>query len=113
MKILWRISIKETNVNEQCVSEADKFGDPMNSSEEILRKFQKLYKEGYKVDGIHFHAGSGHLGITNFPEYMKIAKECMIKAREIGHPVTILDIGGGFAGNYIEKDIQIISTSLQ
>lgn len=39
MKILWRISITESKQDDFIISFADKFGDPMNSLQEIQAKF--------------------------------------------------------------------------
>lgn len=42
MKILWRISLEEAK-KENIISFAKKFGDPMNSLNEINSKFKALY----------------------------------------------------------------------
>lgn len=39
MKTLWRISIDENNTEEDIISFAQKFGDPMNCTTEVTEKF--------------------------------------------------------------------------
>ncbi len=39
MKILWRISLEEKHKAGNVISFAAKFGDSMNNSEEIIKKF--------------------------------------------------------------------------
>lgn len=50
---------------------------------------------GVKLEGVHFHCGSGHNGAQNFEKAIEIAKTCMKMGRDIGHNMNIIDIGGG------------------
>lgn len=39
-----------------------KFGDDLRSLEEVKERFQQIHKMGIKLEGVHFHCGSGHNG---------------------------------------------------
>jgi diaminopimelate decarboxylase len=64
---------------------------------------------GIKLSGIHFHCGSGKDGSSGFKKGIEQARQCMRIGREYGHPMDILDIGGGFpAGELPESTIEAV-----
>lgn len=58
---------------------------------------------GINIEGIHFHCGSGQHGSTSFKKAIDIAKACILKGREIGHNMEVLDLGGGFPAGELTK----------
>src|SRR5579859_1526234 len=55
-----------------------------------------------KVDGLSFHAGSQAAGPQMHIEAIKVCRELMQRARERGHELSILDVGGGFHADYLK-----------
>jgi len=51
---------------------------------------------GIKLEGIHFHCGSGQNGSSSFKKAIKTAQACMEIGRKHGHNMETLDLGGGF-----------------
>lgn len=51
---------------------------------------------GVSLHGIHFHSGSSANGSNSFQKAVKLAHECMMIGKAMGHPMEILDLGGGF-----------------
>jgi ornithine decarboxylase len=49
---------------------------------------------------LSFHAGSQAAGPQRHIEAVKVCRELMRRARERGHELSILDIGGGFPADY-------------
>jgi len=56
MKVLWRIAIRDS---EGLRNFKDKFGDDLNTDEEITARFKEIHELGINLAGIHFHCGSG------------------------------------------------------
>jgi ornithine decarboxylase len=52
------------------------------------------------VEGLSFHVGSQCTNFENFVQALNTAAAVMHEARERGHAVKILDIGGGFPAPY-------------
>lgn len=50
---------------------------------------------GVLLGGIHFHCGSGVNGASNFKEALEKARDCIKLGRQMGHPMELVDIGGG------------------
>src|ERR1700733_14652174 len=53
-----------------------------------------------QVHGLSFHAGSQAAGPQMHIEAVNVCRELMQRARELGHELSILDIGGGFSPDY-------------
>jgi len=107
MKVLWRLSIKEDNSEQLKTVFSNKFGDDLNSVDEAEERFRQIRNMGVKLEGIHFHCGSGQNGSSSFKKAIKTAQICMDIGRKYGHNMEVLDLGGGFpAGdlstNFIE-----------
>lgn len=107
MKVLWRISIKEKNSQNLATIFSNKFGDDLEEGfEETLKvKFQKIKEMGVSLGGIHFHCGSGQSGASNFHDAMDKARECIRIGRRMGHPMEVIDIGGGLPADKLTKEI--------
>jgi len=78
---------------------------------------EKAYELGLSVIGVSFHVGSGCQSGEAYRNSLKLARTVFDLAEELGHPMTFLDIGGGFLGTDTEtvifKDIALsISASL-
>jgi diaminopimelate decarboxylase len=96
MKILWRLSIKEDNSETLKTVFSNKFGDDLDSVEEAEERFRQIRSMGIKLEGIHFHCGSGQNGSSSFKKAIKTAQACMEIGRKHGHNMETLDLGGGF-----------------
>jgi ornithine decarboxylase len=56
-----------------------------------------------QVQGLSFHAGSQAAGPQMHIEAVNVCRELMRHARELGHELSILDIGGGFPVDYLQN----------
>lgn len=66
MKILWRLAIKETSTDKLSTPFSGKFGDDIDSEEEIHSRMKQIQDLGISLEGIHFHCGSGAHGSSAF-----------------------------------------------
>ncbi len=96
MGILWRIAIKEEQADNLATVFSGKFGDDLESTEEIHCRMEELQKMGVSLKGIHFHCGSGQHGSSGFGKAVTLARKCLEIGRNYSHEMTTLDIGGGF-----------------
>src|SRR5882724_2113029 len=55
---------------------------------------------GLVVEGISFHVGSQCTNFENFVQALNLSAAVMQEAKERGHEIKILDIGGGFPAPY-------------
>ncbi len=84
------------NTGSQCEL-SNKFGcDPGEAVDLILAAF----KMGLAVEGLSFHVGSQCTNFENFVQAFNTAAAVMKEAKERGHELKILDIGGGFPAPY-------------
>ncbi len=84
------------NTGSQCEL-SNKFGcDPGEAVDLILAAF----KLGLVVEGLSFHVGSQCTNFQNFVQALNTSAAVMKEARERGHEIKILDIGGGFPAPY-------------
>uniref|UniRef100_A0A1I7ZUY6 ornithine decarboxylase n=1 Tax=Steinernema glaseri TaxID=37863 RepID=A0A1I7ZUY6_9BILA len=73
-----------------------KFGsEPVNDAPRLLLKAKSV---GIKVIGISFHVGSGCNDPSAFREAVCHAKRLFDIGQSLGHPMDLLDIGGGYPG---------------
>jgi len=102
--LLLRIKISDEG---SVVKFANKFGaDP----EIAANLIEQTIKNGLGVEGISFHAGSQCTNAQNFIDalrtvadiFAKVEKKGLIIGETVttGHPVRIVDIGGGFPAQY-------------
>lgn len=84
------------NTGSQCEL-SNKFGcQPGEAVDLVLAAF----KRGLVVEGLSFHVGSQCTNFENFVQALNAAAAVMKEARERGHEIKILDIGGGFPAPY-------------
>src|SRR5437867_1673662 len=55
---------------------------------------------GLVVQGLSFHVGSQCTNFENFVQALNLSAAIMQEARQRGHEIKILDIGGGFPAAY-------------
>eukprot|EP00808_Paulinella_micropora_P014876 g29974.t1 len=65
--------------------------------DEVLPLLQLAKNLGLKCVGISFHCGSG-ASVDAYRDALKDAKVAFDLGRKVGHPMELLDIGGGFPG---------------
>ena len=76
---------------------SSKFGcDPGEAVDLIVEAFRL----GLVVEGLSFHVGSQCTNFENFVKALDISAAVMKEARDRGHEIKILDIGGGFPAAY-------------
>jgi ornithine decarboxylase len=76
---------------------SSKFGaDPGAAVDLVLEAF----RIGLVVEGLSFHVGSQCTNFENFVQALNMAAAVMQEAKDRGHEIKILDIGGGFPAPY-------------
>lgn len=109
MKILWRIAIKEEASDKLSTPFSGKFGDDIDSEAKIHSRMKEIRAMGIKLEGIHFHCGSGQHGSSAFGRAVLLARNCMEIGRKYGHNMETLDVGGGFpSGELNQKTIDAL-----
>jgi len=58
---------------------------------------------GVRLEGIHFHCGSGQHGSSSFQNAIDVAKACMELGRKMGHNMQVLDLGGGYPASSLSQ----------
>lgn len=96
MKVLWRIAIKEDAKDKLSTPFSGKFGDDLDTLESIHARMKEIKEMGVKLQGIHFHCGSGLHGSNGFRRGVLLARSCLEVGRKYGHKMEIMDVGGGF-----------------
>ncbi|TKR60701.1 hypothetical protein L596_027906 [Steinernema carpocapsae] len=93
-KMILRIAVSDQTA--QCPLNV-KFGsEPVNDAPRLLVKAKNV---GIKVIGISFHVGSGCNDPSAFREAVCHAKRLFDIGQSMGHPMELLDIGGGYPGS--------------
>ena len=78
-----------------------KFGDDLETDEQIHFRMKQIQELGIQLEGIHFHCGSAQHGANTFSAAVKLARRCIEIGRSYGHRMTTMDVGGGFPDNGI------------
>jgi ornithine decarboxylase len=81
-----------------------KFGCEPQAVPDLLRLATELR---IKIDGLSFHVGSQAAGPAMFVEAIAKCGELMRAAVQMGHDLGILDIGGGFPVDYLQRCMPI------
>ena len=84
------------NTGSQCEL-SNKFGCEPGEAVDLILAAVKL---GLGVEGLSFHVGSQCTNFENFVQALNVAAAVMKEARERGHEIKLLDIGGGFPAPY-------------
>jgi ornithine decarboxylase len=75
-----------------------KFGANPYEADRLLREALDLKKENdcFDLIGISFHVGSGCFSTESFKLAVEYAGRVATLSRELGNPMSLLDIGGGY-----------------
>jgi ornithine decarboxylase len=76
---------------------SSKFGCEASEAVDLLVAAADL---GLVAEGVSFHVGSQCCNFENYVQSLNLAAAVMAEARSRGHPMKILDIGGGFPAPY-------------
>ncbi|KAH9490145.1 Mitochondrial 2-oxoadipate and 2-oxoglutarate transporter [Bulinus truncatus] len=78
-----------------------KYGCDMKTAEQLLYKAKSM---NMKVVGVSFHVKCTREDCSFFPMVISDANELFRLGAEVGHPMNILDLGGGFPGAENDKE---------
>jgi ornithine decarboxylase len=81
-----------------------KFGCDPEAVPDLFRLATELR---IKIDGLSFHVGSQAAGPAMFSEAIARCSGLMSDAAQMGHTLSILDIGGGFPVDYLQRSVPI------
>ena len=85
-----------------------KFGISIYERETIFDMIRRISECEYlDFQGIHIHIGSQIFGIDPFIAGVRKIMEFISDIEKSGYPVRTLDLGGGFAATYTEKDMPL------
>ena len=90
-----------------------KFGANMKNVTSLLEKAKEL---NMKVIGVSFHVGSGCESSDAYKDAIQDAKIAFTIGSSLGHPMKLLDLGGGFPGGSDPKEKMLfdkIASSVQ
>jgi ornithine decarboxylase len=85
---------------------SSKFGCDPGEAADLIGEAVRL---GLVVEGLSFHVGSQCMNAENYVQALNLSAAVMQESRDRGHPIKILDIGGGFPAPY-HRDVQSIET---
>jgi ornithine decarboxylase len=90
------LRLKVPDIGSQ-VEMSSKFGAEPGEARDLIAQAFEL---GLVVEGLSFHVGSQCTTFDNYTAALDIASQILHDARKKGHPVKIVDIGGGFPVPY-------------
>ena len=93
-ELLLRVSFRNPSA---VVDLSRKFGCEPAAVRPMLELARAL---GVRVRGLSFHVGSQVADATRYVEAIDACREILLQARLDGHPLDVLDIGGGFPVGY-------------
>jgi ornithine decarboxylase len=99
--VLIRVSFRSPDAR---VDLSRKFGCEPAAVTELLRLAAQLR---IPVDGLSFHAGSQASGPQMYVTAITTCAEIMNAANQSGHAMSLLDIGGGFPVDYLQRGTPI------
>lgn len=98
MQTIIRISCSDMTAQRHL---GNKFGcDPIKEAPKLLQKAKDL---GISVIGVSVHVGSGCNNAAIFEKAITFMRSTFDAGLELGHPMNVLDIGGGFPGMDTQK----------
>ncbi|KAM7305538.1 ornithine decarboxylase [Ixodes scapularis] len=97
-RLLLRIASNETGSG---ITMNNKFGCRLEDAGNLLQIASFM---GFKVVGIAFHVGAAYRCPDIFARSIAEARSVFDEGIWIGHPMTVLDIGGGFTGGLRSHD---------
>ncbi|HEX3914988.1 MAG TPA: type III PLP-dependent enzyme [Steroidobacteraceae bacterium] len=99
--LLIRVSFRSPDAQ---VDLSRKFGcDP----EAVAGLLQLAGELRIRIDGLSFHTGSQNADSGMMVRAIEVCRELLQSALEAGHPVQMLDIGGGFPVDYLKPALPI------
>jgi ornithine decarboxylase len=85
---------------------SSKFGCDPGEAVDLV---EEAFRLGLVVEGVSFHVGSQCMNAENYVQALNLSAAVMQESQDRGHPMKILDIGGGFPAPY-HRDVQSIET---
>jgi ornithine decarboxylase len=79
------------------VEMSSKFGAEPGDAAHLI---QEAFEAGLVVEGLSFHVGSQCTNFDNYTAALAITSDIFRDARKKGHPLKIIDLGGGFPVPY-------------
>ena len=108
IKVLIRINPGISADTHKYIITADidsKFGISIYEFDTVIALIEKIKESAHvKFDGLHIHIGSQIFGTDPFVAGVETIAKYIAKVEKAGHPVRVLDLGGGFAAAYVETD---------
>ena len=99
--LLIRVSFRSPDAQ---VDLSRKFGCDPEAVEDL---FQLAAELRINIDGLSFHTGSQNADSAMIVRAIGVCRELLLNAAQAGHPVHILDIGGGFPVQYLKPALSI------
>jgi ornithine decarboxylase len=92
--LILRLKVPDTGSQAEMSS---KFGAEAGDAAQLI---EEAFAAGLVVEGLSFHVGSQCTNFDNYTAALTITSEIFHDARKKGHPLKIVDIGGGFPVPY-------------
>jgi len=92
--LVLRLKVPDTGSQ---VEMSSKFGAEPGDAARLI---DEAFEAGLVVEGLSFHVGSQCTNFDNYTAALAITSEIFQAARKKGHPLKIVDIGGGFPVPY-------------
>jgi len=92
--LVLRLKVPDTGSQ---VEMSSKFGAEPGDATHLI---QEAFEAGLMVEGLSFHVGSQCTNFDNYTAALAITSDIFHDARKKGHPLKIIDIGGGFPVPY-------------
>jgi len=92
--LVLRLKVPDTGSQ---VEMSSKFGAEPGDAARLI---DEAFEAGLVVEGLSFHVGSQCTNFDNYTAALAITSEVFHAARKKGHPLKIVDIGGGFPVPY-------------
>jgi ornithine decarboxylase len=92
--LVLRLKVPDTGSQ---VEMSSKFGAEPGDAAQLI---DEAFEAGLVVEGLSFHVGSQCTNFDNYTAALAIVAEIFHDARKKGHPLKIVDIGGGFPVPY-------------
>jgi ornithine decarboxylase len=99
--VLIRVSFRSPEAQ---VDLSRKFGCDPEAVEDL---FQLAAELRIKIDGLSFHTGSQNADSAMIVRAIEVCRGLLQSAATAGHPVHMLDIGGGFPVQYLQPALSI------
>jgi ornithine decarboxylase len=92
--LVLRLKVPDTGSQ---VEMSSKFGAEPGDAAHLI---QEAFEAGLVVEGLSFHVGSQCTNFDNYTAALTITSDIFRDARKKGHPLKIIDLGGGFPVPY-------------